>query len=115
MKGKEIKISILNDEYSVIVCWGDTKYIGKTIKRWHKDIADIMLDGNYRGRCYYKAGYHPIIALPSYPKTPEQIGTLAHEAVHAINNIFDMVSEHQRDEIFAHCVGAIVRNTLKIK
>lgn len=111
----EIIIPILNDEYKVIVCWGDPKQIEKIIKSWHKDKADVMLDAeNMRGRCYYKKGCHPIIAMPSKPKTPEQIGTLAHEAVHAVNNIFDMVSEYNRDEIFAHCVGAIVRNTLKV-
>lgn len=115
MKNKEIVIPILNDEYKVIVCWGSPKDIEKVIKDWHKDKADVMLDSeNTRGRCYYKKGCHPIIAMPSKPTTPEQIGTLAHEAVHAINNIFDMISEYQRDELFAHSVGAVVRNTLKV-
>lgn len=113
MKNKEIIIPILNDEYKVIVCWGDEKYIKKIIRSWYKDEDYPLGLDDMRGRCYHKWGHHPVIALPHKPKTAEEIGTLAHEAVHAIDRIFDMVSEKQKDEIFAHCVGAVVRNTLK--
>jgi len=108
-------IPILNNEYKVIVCWGDPKYVEKVIKDWHHDKADVMLDAdNMRGRCYYKKDCHPIVAMPSFPRTPAQIGTLAHEAVHAVSNIFDMIQEYQRDEVYAHSVGAVVREVLKV-
>jgi len=113
---KELKISILNNEYSVIVCWGNDKEIFKVVKRWHEGNADLMSSLNERrGVCFYKHGCHPIIALPRYPKTAEEIGTLAHETVHAINYIFEAVEEQSRDEIFAHSVGAVVRNVLILK
>lgn len=111
---RELKIPILNNEYSVIVCWGSVQAIKKIVRAWHKGNADMVggLENN-RGMCYYKYGYHPIIALPCFPKTAEQIGTLAHEAVHAVNHIFEAIQENSRDEAFAHSVGAVVRLTLK--
>lgn len=115
MKIKEIKIPILNNEYSVIVCWGDNKAVKRTVNRWHQGCADLMSGlEDRRGVCFYKHGHHPIIALPRFPKTPTEIGTLAHESVHAINHIFDSVSEQTRDEVFAHSVGAVVRTVLSI-
>lgn len=109
----ELKIPILNNEYSVIVCWGNDKEIKKVINSWHKGNADLLssLSGR-RGVTFYKQGCHPIIALPSFPKTPEEIGTLAHEAVHAISNIFRMIEQDSAEEVFAHSVGAVVRNVL---
>lgn len=110
----EIKIPILNDEYSVIVCWGSVQTIKKVVKAWHKGDADVVMWlENNRGVCYYKFGHHPIIAMPCFPKTSAQIGTLAHEAVHAVKYILDAIQEKSTDEVFAHSVGAIVRLTLK--
>ena len=52
--------------------------------------------------------------MPRFPKTGAEIGTLSHEAVHAIHHVFDMIEDPYRDtEIFAHSVGAIVRGVLK--
>jgi hypothetical protein len=50
--------------------------------------------------------------MPEYPKTPEQIGTLAHEAVHAIDYIFTAMGQNDYGEVFAHSVGAVVREVL---
>lgn len=107
----EIIVPILNNEYKVIVCWGKEKEVNKVARGWGHKKAAIDLT-NFRGQTYYTKDCHPVIALPKFPKTPEQIGTLAHEAVHAVNNIFDKVGESKTDEIFAHSVGAIVREVL---
>lgn len=110
----EIVIPILNDEYKVIVCFGNDKDIAKILRSWHhknQDMATALT--NRRGVCFYGEGCHPIIAMPSYPTTPEEIGTLAHEATHAIVDIFLKIQEPVTGELFAHSVGAVVRNTLK--
>lgn len=115
-RNKEIVIPILNNEYKVIVCWGDAKRIRQVLYNWHYPVEEIdfttALEG-MRGRAFSHKYCHPVIALYTKPKTPEQIGTLAHEAVHAVECIFQAVSEPSRDELFAHSVGAIVRETLK--
>lgn len=113
-ENKEIVVPILNDEYKIIVCWGDSKYINKIVKSWkheRDDVNEQLL--NRQGVCFYAKECHPIIALPKKPKTSEEIGTLAHEAVHAVTNIFDKIEETSNDEIFAHSVGAVVRGVLK--
>lgn len=51
--------------------------------------------------------------MPKYPKIPEQIGTLAHEAVHACRNILDKIGENSSEEILEHSVGAVVRTVLQ--
>lgn len=109
-----IKIPILNDEWSVIVTWGKPEEIAKVMKGWgypKEDVQSSMLDR--RGVCYYHKGCHPVIALPGKPKTPQEIGTLAHEAVHAVEDVFIKIQQSAEGEIFAHSVGAVVRKTLE--
>jgi hypothetical protein len=112
-KWKEIVIPIINSEYKVIVCWGDSKQVEKVLKAWGHDRNDTGSQlTDRRGVCFYAKDCHPIIALPHKPKTPQEIGTLAHEATHAVRNIFEKLQEESSDEIFAHSVGAVVRETL---
>lgn len=111
---KEIIIPILNDEYKVVVCWGNPTQIEKITKSWGhnpEDTKSSLL--NNRGVCFYSEGHHPIIALPAKPKNATEIGTLAHEACHAIEDIFNKISQPPSGELFAHSVGAVVRRVLK--
>lgn len=114
---KEIRIPILNNEYKVIVVFGGAKEIGKVLRAYHYpedlthyDLEQMLID--MRGRTFYHKGCYPVIALPKKPHTPEEIGTLAHESVHAIKHIFDSIGEESVDEAFAHSVGAVVRGVL---
>lgn len=70
------------------------------------DYADVAL-----GRTYYRTGYVPIIWIPKRPKTAKEWGTLAHEACHGVQHLFDwagMRINKDTDEIFAHAVKRIV-------
>jgi hypothetical protein len=67
--------------------------------------------------CYeYRRGYRPIIWLPRVPRTPREIGTLAHEALHAIRPIMqDWVGiEFDRDtqEVYCHALSHVVTTIL---
>lgn len=109
-----IVVPILNNEYKVRVCWGTPDYIEKVLKRYgHKpeDTKSALI--GTRGTCFFTKGFNPVIALPTKPKTPEQIGTLAHEAVHAIEDIFLKICQPVGNELFAHSVGAVVRIVLQ--
>ena len=111
---REIIVPIINNEYKVIVCWGNSKQIAKIVSSWKHPRLDVekqLIDR--RGVCFYAKDCHPIIALPHAPKTPAEIGTLAHEATHAVRNVFEKIGEESSDEVFAHSVGAVVRETLK--
>ena len=116
MKKRDVVIPIFNNEYKVIVCWGDLKHVRKVMKDWGYDrLAESKDIDRRRGATFYAEECHPVIALPRFPKTPEEIGTLAHEATHAVLNIFQKIDESYYDEVFAHSVGAVVREVLKCK
>ncbi len=114
----EIVIPILNNEYKVIVCWGGPDQIAKTLKRWYypKEVANSSFTNdsmrNRRGVTYYHNSCHPVIALPRKPINAVEIGTLAHEAVHAIEDIFGKICQPLGGEIFAHLIGVVVRNVM---
>src|SRR3990167_2570268 len=112
MKNKEIIIPILNNEYKVIVCCGNEEFIKKVGESWNYPGGVEMLE-KVRGNTCTRKGCNPIIILHRYPKRADEIGTLAHEAIHAICNIWDMIGEENTSEVFAHSIGAIVRNTLQ--
>lgn len=111
---KTIVVPILNNEYKVIVCWGDSIYIHRVLRQWMypNDFSSDMLAGR-RGVCFHSAMCHPVIALPKQPQTAEEIGSLSHEAVHAVADIFRKIEQDFAEEVYAHSVGAIVRKVLE--
>ena len=113
---KEIVIPILNNQYKVVVCWGDSEYILKVLHAYYYDDADLKLVKealeNRLGVTFKRGKHYPIIGLPKAPETPQEIGTLAHEACHAVKEIFDAIEETSIDEVFACSVEAIVREVL---
>jgi hypothetical protein len=101
-----IEIPIINNEYKVLVSWGSLEDSKRFMKGWGHTVlhSQERLDG-FRGNTYYDAQCHPVIVLPHFPVTPAEVGTLAHEAVHAVLNVFDKLDERSYDEVFAHSVA----------
>lgn len=112
IKEKAVVIPILNDEYKVVVCWGSEKYVEKILKEYHYPEYEPIDFANNRGKTYAHIHCFPVIALREEPKKGEMIGTLAHEAFHAMDYIFHSIGENSLDEAFGHSIGAIVRITL---
>lgn len=118
IKGKEnrsIVIDILNNEYKVVVCWGSDNWVKKVLTSWQHEQLNLLDLENMRGQTFWTKDCAPVIVLRHRPKTGEEIGTLAHESVHAISWIFDRIEEESRGEVFAHSVGAIVRKVMSNK
>jgi hypothetical protein len=111
----EKKIPILNYEYSVIFLSGDSIYLKNQCSAWGYPEFDSDRLINTRGLTIHKPGHHPIIMMPRLPNDPDSFATLAHEACHAVDRVFWAIGDSNRDELFAHCVAAIVRGVLKIK
>jgi len=112
----EIVIPVLNDEYKVIFCWGNPAEVQKVMKKHHYPLYRVEAsDFSGRGVCFYADGCYPIITMPNFPETPEEIGTLAHEAVHAVLDILIKIEATECEEIIAHSVGAIVRKVMSTK
>ena len=110
-----IIIPVFNDEYKVIVCWGSDKYIKRIATKWKHDVSRFNgVRDVCRGVTIVTYRCHPIIALPKYPRTADEIGTLAHEAFHAMLDIYDTIGEEVKFpcEPFAHSISAIVKTAL---
>lgn len=119
MSSKSVTVPILNQEYKVVVYWGEPKQLRETLLEHHyntddfsKRFLDQQVEDN-RGFTFKQDRCYPFIWINADLPASECIGTLAHEAVHAVDFIFQLVNEKTDDsEIFAHSVGAIVREAL---
>lgn len=114
LKGKKlktIKVPILNDEYFVYVLLGNKKQVVEWVNGYYEEsYSEKSLD--VRGKTFYQRGLYPSI----WVGTEDHFwATLAHEAIHAVQYIFDEIGEGRTDEVFAHSVGAIVYAVEKIK
>lgn len=109
----EIVIPVLNKDFKVVFTWGEPEEVKKVLKKYNYPVDEVTKD-HFRGRgiCFDCGGCYPIIALPKFPKTSEEIATLAHEAVHAVDYIFETIGEENGGEVFAHSVSAIVEKVL---
>lgn len=110
-----IRVPILNTDYSVVVVFGGRKKLIKVLKYYGYEDAEESAEHskNKRGVCFYSAGLTPVISMPKSPTTNEEFGTLAHEAVHAVDFLMKFIGQNDVGEVFAHSVGAIVRETLQ--
>ena len=114
-QGESLDILLLNNEYGVTVCYGNIGFLKRIFKENNstppKKLKDVL--NTNRAVTYSTSESYPIIILPKKPTTPEEIGILAHEAVHAVDAVYKQIKEKKkRDEVFAHSVAAIVRETL---
>jgi hypothetical protein len=117
---KSILIPILNHEYKVVVCWGNLTHLRKTLLKYHyhedhvtKSFIKEQTD-NRRGVTFQEHRCYSVVWLNADLPFAEVMGTLAHEAVHAAEFTFQAINEDIiHSEIFAHSVGAIVREVVK--
>lgn len=118
--GKNITVPILNHEYKVVVCWDNKTHLKKTLEAHHynpDNVTKTMIEqqiADRRGVTFREYRCYPTIWLNGEVEANEIMGTLAHEAVHAVDFIFEAIDENMyHSEVFAHSVGAIVRETIK--
>lgn len=117
---KTVTVPILNHEYKVVVCWGDLKHLRKVLLDHYYNPDHVTKSflseqtENRRGVTFREHRCYPTIWINADLPASEAIGTLSHEAVHAVDFIFQALDEDTyHSEIFAHSVGAIVRNTVE--
>jgi len=118
IKNCEIIIPILNNEYYVVVCWGNDKFLDKVADKHGYVKGAIRVAEGDQASVWYDTSKQcsPIIVLSEVPRTPRTIAVLCHEAVHAINAIWEYVREKKdvAEEIYCHSVDAIVREVLLV-
>lgn len=117
---KSITVPIFNHEYKVVVCWGTVKQLRKELLDHHypedlvtKTFIEHQTEQR-RGATFREHRCYSVIWVDADLPLSEMIGTLAHEAVHAVDFTFQAIDEDiYHSEIFSHAVGAIVRETIK--
>lgn len=101
-------VPIFNDEYRVVVFFGASERALKLAVKMGHEPHNLSWDSQ-RGVTFFTHGVTPVIAMPRKPKTPQEFGTLAHEACHAVEILFNYIDQPTTGEVFAHSVGAVVR------
>lgn len=118
---KSVIVPIINHEYKVVVCWGNLAQLRKELLDHYynpdhvtKSFLKEQTDGR-RGVTFREFRCYSVIWIDASLPVHECLGTLAHEAVHAVDYTFQAIQEedYASSEFFAHSVGAVVRETLK--
>ncbi len=115
---KKYKVQIYTDEYSVDVYIGSPKELDTHLKRTlnPKDYDKYPFDGKqHRGRAFNCLPKHnPFIVIDGDLGYFEAMGTLAHEASHAMDYISEFIGvDDVSGEFKAGGIGAIVRGVTK--
>jgi len=113
---KILRIELPPFDYRVVVVIGEHKQCMRLIAGRMED-KGILETPLALGDCFRTKDVCPHIWIPRKPKTPREIGTLAHEAVHAALWLMDwagtsMEKESGRDEFFGHTVSYIVSQVM---
>lgn len=117
---KEIRLSMGLFDFDVICIIGAQKN-ADTYVNWKfetNEVDDIWENKGYeaRGRCYYKAGYVPVIWIPRKPRTPREQATLAHECLHAVMHLYDwagLTVSYQNEEVMCHAMAHLINSIME--
>ena len=107
-------------DFTVLTVFGDYKEVCKFVS-WKfdeksEDWKELDSESIFKGRCFFKKGYVPIIWVHHKPKTAEEYATLAHESIHAVFKLFQWVGiriNEKTEELMTHATAHIVYNSLK--
>lgn len=112
-----ITIPLLGTEYKVRVLIGSDIHDArkKALKFVSAESANHLLSETNRGYYIGEEGRNPLIWINTKTSGKnEYLGTVAHEAVHAVFRVYELIGEEvQNAEVFAHMVGTVVREVQK--
>lgn len=108
-------------DFNVVLALGSQEHLEEYV-RFKLEDPDFELSehtGDYgaRGMYFYKAPYCPILWIPRKPQTPEEYGTLAHEALHIVFRVFKwagMEMNEETEEVATHATGFLVRKVIEL-
>jgi len=114
---KKIRVHFGMFDFTVHVVIGDEREAMDFASGAHrKQYSETHTLGRAYGTIYRHNDYEPVIWLPKFPKTTKEHGTLAHEALHAVNELarwagLDMT--YESEETFCHALDYIVEKVLE--
>ena len=116
LREKEIKFGTFEYYFTLIVGprGGVEPYM-----RWRYQDSDPDTDlapRAVRACVFTKPGRAPVMWLPKPPRSAEDIGTMAHEAMHVVKDLMDWAHiglGDESEEAYCHALGFVVRSVLE--
>ncbi len=112
---KEIDTHMGLFDYTVSSIIGDEKNIEKYIQWKFCDKSFSHKVGEYRGICFHREGFVPIVWIPRKPKTSREYATLSHECLHAVFHMCDWAQlprTKDNEEVITHSVAHLINSIL---
>ena len=117
---KENTVHMGTFDFSVKVIVGDYKETCRYVL-WKFEAPDFDINATNvgyepRGKCFFKAGYVPVIWMPKKPTTPREHATYAHECLHAVYHLFEwagLAATRDTEEVMAHAMAHLITNGIK--
>lgn len=114
---REVSVHFGTFDYALNCLVGPYKNVEKYVA-WKFEDPGYRTDSPHevKGRYFYRIGYAPIIWVPRKPRTPDEIGTLAHEVMHAIHYLLvdwaEIPFTADTQEVYCHAMGLAMRELL---
>lgn len=117
---KEIRVHFGTFDYVIICLVGSYKnverYVAWKFEEKEIPISETQRQYGARGRFFYRIGFAPIIWIPKRPTTPREHATLAHEMLHAIQEMMDWAAipfTFDTGEVFCHALAHGINTVLQ--
>ena len=114
---REVRVHMGQFDFTIWAIIGPLEDAQKYVE-WRLDCVLAEPDvGDVDGLCFEGApGKGPVIWLPRVPRSADDIGSLAHEACHAVREMMvdwaGMRLNRDSDEVLCHGVGHVVKTVL---
>ena len=113
---REVRVHMGQFDFTIWTVCGPLADVKRYVE-WRLDCVLVDEATEVDGLCFEGTpGRGPIIWLPRIPRTADDIGSLAHEACHAVRDMMGdwagMQLNKDSDEVLCHGIGHVVKTVL---
>lgn len=116
IKEKSVHLGMVDAE--IVFAIGKIDHLQEYVAfKFECDKEDVEVKDNVYGYCFSHDGHCPIIWLPRYPLSNQELATLAHECFHAAMEVgrwANIPVDKYTEEFTAHCIRFIMQSFLKL-
>lgn len=115
---REIEIPFATFEYYFVLLVGPRAGV-EAYMRWRFDDSDPETDlrpSTFRACVFTSKNRAPVLWMPKTPRSAEDIGLVAHEALHVVKDLMDWAHiplGEASEEAYCHALGFVVRSVLE--
>lgn len=100
-------------DFGINFCIGDD--IDRAVKyvNFKFELGTITKDDfDCLGKRFFRYGYCPIVWIPKYPNTPNELGTISHEIFHSVCDVMRWANiplTNETEEAYCHLIKHITK------